>query len=289
MVDRAVALEALGATCNATITSESYGVAADAVLGATVGLVCGGGLLGFGSALGGIPLLSINNFISTVLDGEQTCSVSQYNSTRIQDVLRGVASAANPSRLMFSGASTFRNFVINESKFFDPDFDYDFRGETDTEIYYRGGEKYTRPCGWFRFALKVLNKYEDNTWLGNQGRTTESVPGEWPVSYHGTSAKNAKGIIKTNYQAGPREKFGRGVYSTPVLSEAEGYAKQFTSKTNGKTYKVVLQNRINPAHREKHNNDIYWLVPIEDGMTPEDEKQKVQQTIRPYGLLLKEV
>ncbi|XP_028287426.1 uncharacterized protein LOC114452352 [Parambassis ranga] len=281
MVDRAVALEALSVTCNATITSEIQAAAA--------GLAQLFGLLSLGAAIKAIPHLTINNFISTVLDGEQSCSVSQYNSTRIQDVLQGTDSAADPSKRMFSCAPPSRKFVIDEDEFFDPCYDYDFRHKTDVVTYYRGGEEYTRPTGWYRFAIKVLDKYEDNTWLGNQHRTTESVPGEWPVSYHGTSDTGARGIIKTNYKAGPGQVYGRGVYSTPDLSEAEGYAKQFVSKVDKKTYEVVLQNRINPAHREKHNDDMYWLVPIEGGTTPEDEQQKVQQAIRPYGLLIREV
>lgn len=67
----------------------------------------------------------------------------------------------------------------------------------------RGDEPYRRPYGWMRFALKVLNKYPDgNAWLGPDGWRSHSMPGEWPVSYHGTGLQEAKGIIQSYYQTG---------------------------------------------------------------------------------------
>lgn len=44
---------------------------------------------------------------------------------------------------------------IDEEKLFDPGYDHDFTNVKDSETYYRGGEKYERPCGYKRFALKV--------------------------------------------------------------------------------------------------------------------------------------
>lgn len=72
------------------------------------------------------------------------------------------------------------------------------------------------------------------------------------------------------------------------MDDAIQYAKAFTSKT-GKKYKVVLQNRINPKFRQKYNNDKYWLIPIRSETSAADEKKMVESSIRPYGLLLKEV
>lgn len=51
--------------------------------------------------------------------------------------------------------TTGKPFIIDEDEFFDPGYDYDFTDLKDTETYYRGGEVYERPCGWYRFALKV--------------------------------------------------------------------------------------------------------------------------------------
>ncbi|KAI3370976.1 hypothetical protein L3Q82_023630, partial [Scortum barcoo] len=187
------------------------------------------------------------------------------------------------------GAATGKNHIIDEDEFFDPQFDYDFTNLRDTETYRRGGEVYERPSGWQRFAIKVLHKYEDNKWLGTQYRSTASVPGEWPVSYHGTSKQGAEGIIEGFYKPGPGQVYGRGIYSTPYMAEAILYAKTFTSKKTGKTYRVVLQNRINPKYRQKHNSGKYYLVPIPKGTSPAEEQKMVERAIRPYGLLLKEV
>lgn len=58
---------------------------------------------------------------------------------------------------------------------------------------------------------------------------------------------------------------------------------------NGKKYRVILQNRINPQYRQKYNNDKYWLIPIPHGTCDEDEEKMVERAIRPYGMLLQEV
>ena len=158
----------------------------------------------------------------------------------------------------------------------DPSCDHDFTNEReDGEVYIRGGEVYHRPYGWYRYALKVLNKYEDNTWLGGGGIRTASTAGEWPVSYHGTTKIGAEGIATQGYDVnfGTRFKFGRGIYSTPDLSIADVHAVPFTN--NGKRYKIVFQNRVNPAKLRKVGEDRYWLTDDSD--------------IRPYGILVKEI
>lgn len=135
-----------------------------------------------------------------------------------------------------------------------------------------------------RFALKVRDKYPDrNDWLGTVGW-------RWPVSYHGTDLKRADGIIQSHFKAGDRQALGRGIYSSPDIKVADIFAKSknFTSQKNGKTYKVIMQNRINPKKREIKDENI-WLVSIPEGTTAEKEKEIVKSSIRPYGLLLKNV
>ena len=167
--------------------------------------------------------------------------------------------------------------IVLDDDFLDPSFDYDFTSECDDgKVYIRGGEVYQRPYGWYRFALKVLDKYEDNTWLGGIGIRTESTAGEWPVSYHGTTGGGAEGIAKEGYDIkfGTRFLFGKGIYSTPDSGIAEVYATEFSK--DGKSYKIVLQNRVNPAklRKVKETGDQYWIVDDSD--------------IRPYGILVKE-
>ncbi|XP_071060842.1 uncharacterized protein [Pseudochaenichthys georgianus] len=183
-------------------------------------------------------------------------------------------------------------FFIDEKEFFDPKYDYDFTDLSDTAECMRGDEPYERPKGWYRMALKVKGKYPDgDTWLGTKGWRSHSVAGEWPVSYHGTSLDGARGIIKSHYKAGAREKYGRGIYSTPDLRVAkkDGYAKIFTSSTTGKSYKVILQNRINPELRLICKEPRYWVIRFIEGLSASTEKQLVERAIRPYGILIREI
>lgn len=191
-----------------------------------------------------------------------------------------------------SGRSkAYMEHFIDEKCFFDPKYDFDFTNLSDTSMCCRGDECYERPKGWYRIALKVKGKYLDgDAWLGTNGWRSNSVPGEWPVSYHGTNLEGAKGIIKSHYIPGHRAVYGRGIYSTPCLSTAEiSYAKSFTSQTTGKTYKVILQNRINPEKRVICSNSKYWLIPVNEGKSAEEEKEIVESSIRAYGILIKEI
>ena len=168
--------------------------------------------------------------------------------------------------------------IVLDDGFLDPPYNYDFRNECDDgKVYIRGGEVYSRPYGWHRFAIKVLDKYGDTTWLGGGGIRTESTAGEWPVSYHGTTKRGAEGIAASDgrYKIGGGDVYGRGIYSSPDLSHVEDYyAIPFTN--NGKQYKIVFQNRVNPAKLRKANEDQYWIVTD-------------HSDIRPYGILVKEI
>ncbi|CAF3479110.1 unnamed protein product [Rotaria sp. Silwood1] len=54
----------------------------------------------------------------------------------------------------------------------------------------RSGHPYYFPQGWYHHALKVSDKYPNDTaWLG-----MSNGPGEWAVAYHGTVLKAVKGI-----------------------------------------------------------------------------------------------
>lgn len=158
--------------------------------------------------------------------------------------------------------------------FLDPKYNRDFTYVNDNHRdFYRGGEEYKRPCGWMRFALKVEDKFDSNVWLGY----TNAV-GEWPVSYHGTSEHNASSIADEGYKLakGRNFNYGYGIYSTPSIRTAEQFGKAFW--VGKRRYKVILQNRVNPAclTKEKGPKKDYWI-------SARDED------IRAYGLCIKQI
>ncbi|XP_062265589.1 uncharacterized protein LOC133972257 [Platichthys flesus] len=188
---------------------------------------------------------------------------------------------------------------INLEEFFHPQFNYDFTSVQDgSKVFLRGNERYFRPCGWNRVALRVNQKYDGNdVWLGT-GKDA------WPVSYHAHNMDGSLGVILTHDGSPEHEPGfldaaaaslttgltkGRGVYSTPDIKMAEKYCKVFKSKADGKRYKVVLQNRINPENRRKCQREDVWLVYVPEGSNPVQTRAVVQDSIRPYGLLLKQL
>ncbi|CAJ0925659.1 unnamed protein product, partial [Mesorhabditis belari] len=152
----------------------------------------------------------------------------------------------------------------------------------DQQPFSRGGALYTRPLGSKRYALAVLDKYGDNVWLGKVARPIEcgSIHGEWPVAYHGTTDPRAAEIVRSgglDLGKGNRFVFGYGIYCTPDPKTALAYASPY--EHNGKTYKLIVQARVDPSRREivpksKHgvaDLDDYWIV-------------KENDAIRPYGI-----
>ncbi|KAI3358243.1 hypothetical protein L3Q82_003236 [Scortum barcoo] len=191
---------------------------------------------------------------------------------------------------------------INTGDFFHTQYDYDFTNIKDGDKEFLLGRRGATlgpawvECGWNRAALRVMQKYDGgDRWLGT-GKDA------WPVSYNGHNMDGSLGIILTHGGSPNDEpKFldaaatslvtgetrGRGVYSTPDIKIAEKYCKTFKSKVDGQTYKVVLQNRINPERRRKCERKDIWLVYIPEGSNDVQTRAIVQESVRPYGLLLK--
>lgn len=186
---------------------------------------------------------------------------------------------------------------VNTQEFFDRKYDYDFTHVRDGEKqFFRGNERYVRPCGWRRVALNVAQKYDDgdDLWLGT-GATS------WPVSYQGLHMDGSLGVILTRKESREDDGFlkeaaqslvdpktlGRGIYSTPDVHIAEKHCKTFKSQTDGKTYKVLLQNRINPKRRRDCQRDRVWVVYVPEDHNDVQTRALVQESVRPYGLLLK--
>ncbi|CAD7702198.1 unnamed protein product [Ostreobium quekettii] len=163
-----------------------------------------------------------------------------------------------------------------------PELNFDFTRVRDNgRTFQRGGEAYRRPCGWQRYAIRVLGKYGDDVWLGPMGPRAWSADGEWPVSYHGTERTAAGSIVHVGYalSKGKRCAFGRGVYSTPDVEVAARYAKKF--RCGGRCFELVMQNRVNPTSLVKIDASRtgvgeFWLNPAETD-------------VRPYGILIREV
>jgi hypothetical protein len=167
----------------------------------------------------------------------------------------------------------------------DKELHYDFTNISDDgRTFFRGGSIYNRPCGWKRYALNVKGKFSNNIWL--EGKTPRddiysSAEGEWAVSYHGTPLKNGLCIGEEGYKLskGKNFKYGKGIYSTPDIEVAYKYAVDVPF--NGKTYKFVVQNRVNPKNLKKVSEAVtgvgeYWISPTKDD-------------IRPYGFCVKQI
>ena len=162
-----------------------------------------------------------------------------------------------------------QRFFIKK-KYLAPSRDRDLTNVSDGNAQFkRGGHTYYRPCGWNRIAIKVSGKYENNKWLRHTG---DDSNGEWAVTYHGTKSDAFNNIAKEGYKIGTGKAFGTGVYSSPKIDIAAGYAQEFRYK--GVTYKGVFQNRVNPKGVSIVGHCDYWLCANKDD-------------IRPYGICVK--
>ena len=173
---------------------------------------------------------------------------------------------------------------VDESHF-DHEYDFDFTNVNDgSNTFYRGGKQYVRPCGWYRYALKVKAKYENDTWLGEPGYRRQSSEGEWPVSYHGTKQKYCQGIAEEGFllKKGERKMFGRGIYSAPCIDTAAYHNFATPFEHEGKKYQVVFQNRIST---EEHFKEI---AAEETPLKKEYWIQEDENLIRPYGICIRE-
>lgn len=87
------------------------------------------------------------------------------------------------------------DLLILDKNSLDPLYNYYFTNINDCEKrFFRCGFEYRRPCGWQRYAIKVIGKYENEDWLG-----CHNSEKEWPVSYHGTRHNAVVSIAQTGY------------------------------------------------------------------------------------------
>ncbi|CAG8706641.1 10314_t:CDS:1 [Funneliformis mosseae] len=185
----------------------------------------------------------------------------------------------NLSTRLRGGSNTIK---VLDRDFLDPHYNYDFTNiKPCGRTFMRGNYKYVRPYGWNRLAIRVLDKYSDNRWLGVNNRTkfSESVEGEWIVSFHGTAKNNANSIAKDGFRLskGRRFQYGRGVYSTPDIDTAACYADKFVHE--GVNYQVVFQNRVKPG--------TFDVVSSETGLKIFITRN--DKNIRPYGICIRKI
>ena len=161
-----------------------------------------------------------------------------------------------------------------------------------------GHQQYIPPKGWTAYEFDIYLKYDNgnSTWLKCEGNK-----GEWAIAYHGVAKnqdnynifKAIDNIYKENLKAGGGQgcrthnnnnnytkakypKCGRGVYLTPNIATAEGYAGRLN--ISNKIFLCVLQFRVNPEHlRIASGQTDYWIC---EGSV---------NGVRPYRLLLKQI
>ncbi|CAF2027700.1 unnamed protein product [Rotaria magnacalcarata] len=175
----------------------------------------------------------------------------------------------------------------------DTTFNVDYRKPNFPVEDRRGGYPYYLPLGWYRHALKVADKYPNDTrWLG-----CENVEGEWPVAFHGTKDQAVVGIIEKGLQStytkrdamlseAIRQKGSAmnksGIYiATHCDDGAATYATAFTveaSRTKKETFRLVFQCRVRP------NSFTIHSAPVAQGQA---WRVVDADAIRPYGILVK--
>jgi hypothetical protein len=185
------------------------------------------------------------------------------------------------------------NFFQLRPSDFVPEHNIDYRSSMPTEDR-RGGLPYYLPIGWYRHALKVVDKFpNDQLWLGNS-----NVKGEWAFAFHGTKGGAVKGIrekglLISEHDAMRSEAIRNagsyvdkpGLY---VATHCNGgahptYTKPFSvpsSQNKSETFRVVFQCRVKPGAYTTHTS------PVSKG---EAWRFVDPDAIRPYGILLKSI
>ena len=189
--------------------------------------------------------------------------ITQQVDIQLREKAIGPDDVLNAVIVLNEAPQGLASLVTDEAPFYidddllDPSYDYDFTNIDDgTTRHMRGGYQYKRPCGWKRFALRVLGVYGDDKWLNS------AIGGDWPVSYHGIQLSDETNENSPDQMN--RDRFGKGHYSSPNVLVAEKYGTKFTF--GGVRYVMVLQNRMNPNTMTKipqsktGDLDEYWIT-----------------------------
>ena len=108
----------------------------------------------------------------------------------------------------------------------------------------------------------------------------DDAPGERPVSYHG-SGTNEEGKNIAQYGSeqtkGKGDVYERGIFMSPDIAVAAKFASTFEHA--GRSYRMVLQNRVNPEGLKMVGGgagEQYWI-------------QSKPEFVRPYGICIQSV
>ncbi|KAI1703297.1 KH domain-containing protein [Ditylenchus destructor] len=138
-------------------------------------------------------------------------------------------------------------------KYLSPKWHVDLRNITDNgKTRLRGGRAYNQPLGCMRFGIRVLDKHENNKWLGLKGveRVRTNTHGEWPVAYHGTTEQSVLSILE------------------------EGFRLDKGKRICGEELQLIIQCRVDPskmrivAQPSQTGHGEYWTVPSGEDIRP---------------------
>ena len=181
---------------------------------------------------------------------ENDCKLSDYN---IQ----------SESKLQLELQSQEKVKIV-EKDLFDPELDYDYTNVNDDgKIFKKGGEFYSRPCGWKSLAFKVKGIYENDDWLScNNG------DGEWPIAYHGTNLNRLEDLCLDEFDENKIRNLvdENGILVTPFIREASIF--ETLSQIGDKKILYVVQSRVNPASIIKRKDRKFWILASKDDLRP---------------------
>ena len=116
----------------------------------------------------------------------------------------------------------------------------------------RGNKDYFPPIGWTGIGLKVMDKYENNKWIG-----MNNSPDEWCVAYHGVGGsqgsddvKKVTGLIyKGNFKEGKNQ-----VHKDcdDILNFNFNNKKEYQDK-----YKHLQERIIKESHKNEKNKFFF--------------------------------
>lgn len=230
-------------------------------------------------------LFSSSNAVTSLLCSFQAHASSGFTGDKLLNRIM-------PRDYSYEWRSVLQALKIRPSDL-DPAFNYDYRHPSTPSELQRGSTIYYLPRGWYRHALRVLDKYEkDPAWIGHV-----NAKGEWPVAYHGTKSWAAPGITQQGLKIDSIkmdakrteaiEQLGDyadrpGLYvATHCDGGASIYTEPFTVKTlpkQNESYRIVFQCRVKPEKFSTHKS------PVSEGHA---WRYVDSSSIRPYGILLK--